>query len=145
MVVDVLPERRAVPGHRSLPGPGEAGSVRWWNAAPGTLVAELRGEIDLLTAPAVSEGLAALARRGPDRLVVDLRPVTFLDCSGLRPLCRAHALMAGRGGRLSLVAGSPRVLRVLRLARALPAFTLHPDLAGALAEPIGPAHAPVRP
>ena len=43
----------------------------------------LGGEVDVLTAPGVSAALDALTGADRPDIVVDLRPVEFIDCSGL--------------------------------------------------------------
>ncbi|WP_262056828.1 STAS domain-containing protein [Streptomyces sp. STR69] len=77
-------------------------------------VVEVSGEIDMATAGLVVEHLdAATAVEEPD-VLVDLRPVEFLDCSGLRVLCRAERRARERGGRLRIVSDGPRIDRLLR-------------------------------
>jgi anti-sigma B factor antagonist len=56
---------------------------------------------------------AATAVEEPD-VLVDLRPVEFFDCSGLRVLCRAERRARERGGRLRIVSDGPRIDRLLR-------------------------------
>ncbi|WP_431967806.1 STAS domain-containing protein [Actinacidiphila sp. bgisy160] len=111
--------------------------VRQWTAG-GTTVVELTGELDL------SAGVRAVARLdavtagpGPD-VVVDLRGVSFIDCSGLSVLIRARKRTLDRGGRFGIVTDSPCVLRLLRLTRTIRVFTVHDDLASALAAPVAP-------
>jgi len=82
--------------------------------AGGTTVVELRGEIDLCTGPPLSARLDALTAGPFPDLVLDLRPVSFVDCSGLRALCRARNRVLARGGRFRLVTESPRLLGILR-------------------------------
>ncbi|WP_326581568.1 STAS domain-containing protein [Actinacidiphila glaucinigra] len=65
-------------------------------------------------------------------VVVDLRNVTFMDCSGLSVLCRARLRVTERDGRLSLITGEGWMPRLLRLANLAHVFDLHNDLAGAL-------------
>ncbi|WP_258054767.1 STAS domain-containing protein [Streptomyces sp. Ru71] len=92
-----------------------------------TLV-ELRGDIDLLTAPALADRLDALtAGRRPD-VVIDLRAVNFIDCSGLRVLCRVRSRALERRGRLRLISDSPRFLMILRHVRLADVFEIHPGL-----------------
>ncbi|MGW6907020.1 STAS domain-containing protein [Streptomyces sp. NPDC054940] len=99
----------------------------------GTTVVELRGEIDLLAAPALAARMDALtAGRCPD-LVLDLRAVSFIDCSGLGVLCRARNRVLARQGRLRLVAHNARFRRVLRLAGLADVFEIHPGLPSSLA------------
>ncbi|WP_443054925.1 STAS domain-containing protein [Streptomyces sp. NBC_00258] len=59
---------------------------------------------------------------------LDLRSVTFIDCSGLAALCRARNRVKIRGGRLRLVTSSPSVLRLLRLTGLAHAFEMYPRL-----------------
>ncbi|MFJ9630630.1 STAS domain-containing protein [Streptomyces sp. NPDC101175] len=99
-------------------------------------VVEVSGEIDMATADLVVEHLdAATAVAEPD-VLVDLRSVEFLDCSGLRVLCRAERRARERGGRLRIVSDGPRVDRLLRASglfgrfpplRALPARAGRPQ------------------
>ncbi|WP_369386792.1 STAS domain-containing protein [Streptomyces sp. CG1] len=93
----------------------------------GTTVVSLHGEIDLLTAPILSERLDALTACHRPDLVLDLRPVTFIDCAGLGVLCRARNRTLARRGRLRLVTESS-VFRVLRVAGLGDVFELHPRL-----------------
>ncbi|MFD7136793.1 STAS domain-containing protein [Streptomyces sp. NPDC059894] len=98
----------------------------------GTTVVELRGEIDLLTASPLSARLDALTSRPRPDLVVDLRPVSFIDCSGLNVLCRARNRILAGHGRLRLVVDSDGLLRVLRLARLADVFEILSHLPGPL-------------
>jgi anti-sigma B factor antagonist len=66
-------------------------------------VVELRGEIDLGSAGHVHPHLdaAALAPR-PAVVVLDLRPLVFIDCYGLSLLVRARRRIVERGGRVRM-------------------------------------------
>jgi anti-sigma B factor antagonist len=108
----------------------------------GATVVELHGEIDLLTAPHVSKRMDALTKDPRPELVLDLRGVTFIDCRGLSVLCRARNRALSRGGRVRLVVGNRRMLRLLRLTLLSEAFDVYPTLGDALprtAEPVEPA------
>ncbi|NUP40415.1 MAG: STAS domain-containing protein [Streptomyces sp.] len=94
----------------------------------GTTVVEMHGEIDMLTATPLSARLDTLTAGPRPQLVLDLRPVTFIDGSGLRLLCRARNRVLARQGRLRLVADSGRLLRILRLALLADVFEILPDL-----------------
>jgi anti-anti-sigma factor len=52
----------------------------------GTAIAAVDGEIDASTVGALSERLAQLAGENPQRLIVDLARVSFMDSSGLNAL-----------------------------------------------------------
>lgn len=64
------------------------------------------------------------ARPGEKAMVVDLRHVTFMDCSGLDLLCRLRDQVTARGGRLALMNPRPIVLRLLKLAALREPFEL---------------------
>ncbi|MGI5452136.1 STAS domain-containing protein [Streptomyces sp. CA-249302] len=103
----------------------------------GTTVVELRGDIDILTATRLSVRLDALTAGARTDLVLDLRPVTFIDCSGLRLLCRTRNHVLARHGRLRLVCDSGRLLHILRPVGLAGVFELLPDLPTALFEHSG--------
>jgi len=93
--------------------PAANSCARTRSSGPYTVV-EVSGEIDMATADLVIDHLdAATAVEEPD-VLVDLRPVEFFDCSGLRVLCRAERRARERGGRLRIVSDGPRIDRLLR-------------------------------
>jgi anti-anti-sigma factor len=61
------------------------------------LALQVHGELDMTTAPALAEAVAAALADPPPLLVVDLSPTDFLDSSGARQVARA-ARQAGRAG-----------------------------------------------
>ncbi|MFK4071723.1 STAS domain-containing protein [Streptomyces sp. NPDC029674] len=101
------------------------------------IVIEMHGELDLVTYQRMAPLLDAVTA-GPEPLViVDLTPVTFVDCSGLSLLVRAHRRVAHRGGRLRLVCAQPLTLRMLRVTKLTSVLSPVPTLAAALLEPHG--------
>ncbi|MCX4767959.1 STAS domain-containing protein [Streptomyces sp. NBC_01275] len=100
----------------------------------GAIVVTLQGEIDLLAVPALTARLDTLTAGPRPDLVLDLRPVSFMDCTGLGMLCRALRRARARHGRLRLVTDSARFLRTLRCTGLAGAFDIHSrwpdDLAG---------------
>lgn len=92
----------------------------------GHTVLEFRGEIDIVATVEITPFLDAATGRPAPRIVVDLRPVEFFDCSGLRLLYRARGRVLARGGTLQVVCTHPLTLRILRitgLAELLPPST----------------------
>ncbi|WHM40135.1 STAS domain-containing protein [Streptomyces sp. BPTC-684] len=81
----------------------------------GVTVAELHGEIDIQAVQALRPRLDTLTGDGVGALAVDLRPIRFLDCSGLALLVRAHRRVTERGGSWALVCDHPLTLRILRI------------------------------
>ncbi|MDX3714722.1 STAS domain-containing protein [Streptomyces europaeiscabiei] len=97
-----------------------------------TTVVELRGEIDILTAPPLTARLEALTAGPHPDLVLDLRSMAFIDCTGLGVLCRARNRALTRHGRLRLVTDSRSFRRILRAVDLAGVFELHPSLSTAL-------------
>ncbi|MGW3206069.1 STAS domain-containing protein [Streptomyces sp. NPDC001135] len=96
--------------------------------ADGTTFVSLRGEIDVLTASTLAERLDALTAGSRPDLVLDLRLVTFIDCTGLGVLCRARNRTLARRGRLRLVTESAGFRRMLRATGLGGVFEVHPRL-----------------
>jgi anti-sigma B factor antagonist len=85
-------------------------------------IVTVRGEIDLVTAPLLSDALIGLG----SRLIIDLRAVTFMDSSGLAVLIQHKSEM--EDGELRIVADGPAVLRLFELSGLTDFFEPTPDL-----------------
>src|SRR6266568_1814598 len=83
--------------------------------AGGITIAELTGELDIASAPALREQLLSLLRPGSSRLVIDLSRVSFCDASGLAVLVNTARRARLLGGFLRLAAVSPQVGQVLNI------------------------------
>ncbi|MHC3472709.1 STAS domain-containing protein [Streptomyces sp. 7R007] len=103
----------------------------------GTTVVALHGEIDLLAAPSLAARLDELTAAAACDVVLDLRAVSFIDCSGLGVLCRARNRVLARRGRLRLVTADPRFLRLLRPVGLAGVFEVRARLADALTPAAG--------
>ncbi|MHB8659360.1 MAG: STAS domain-containing protein [Solirubrobacteraceae bacterium] len=75
------------------------------------------GELDLATAPILAQALSQAEERA-QRVVLDLRELTFMDCSGVRVILDASHRATAAGPGLVLVRGPSHVDRVLDLTRA---------------------------
>lgn len=118
------------------PNPTRPAPSRTTRAVAETAIVTLHGELDLEAAIPLTARLDALTSGpGPD-LVLDLRPVAFVDCAGLGVLCRARNRVRARHGRLRLVTADGRFQRILRAAGLSGVFEIHPDL------PAGDVRAP---
>ncbi len=71
------------------------------------------GELDIATVDRLGAQVLELSDAGFERVVVDLRELTFLDLSGVRLLCELHATARADGWALQLIQGPPAVRRVL--------------------------------
>jgi anti-sigma B factor antagonist len=73
------------------------------------------GELDFATARQLAATVDELLEIGFGRIVVDLRPLTFLDSAGVHTLISAAASAERRGCALSLVRASHNVQRIFEL------------------------------
>ena len=76
------------------------------------------GELDLATAPQLEAALRQAEACRPT--VLDLRGLTFVDCSGARVMEAAHRRALQAGGRLVVVRGPADVERLFVLAGVEP-------------------------
>lgn len=75
----------------------------------------VRGELDLATADSLDRRLAALAdRKRP--VLLDLRPLSFMDSSGLRSLMLARERAAGGDWGLRIIPPEGEARDVLRVS-----------------------------
>ena len=81
-----------------------------------SVVVAVRGEIDLLTAPALRGLVTALMDRGHLHLVLDLTELDFMDAQGLGVLDPVRARLQSTTGSLTIRSPSAVVLRLLDLA-----------------------------
>jgi anti-sigma B factor antagonist len=81
----------------------------------GCTVLEVRGDLDMATAPQLRDGLQRLVDAGDRQVVMDLAGVGFMDSSGLGTLVVMFQVLRAVGGRLRLAAVQPAVYGVLRI------------------------------
>jgi len=98
----------------------------------GAVVVRLQGELDLYNAHEVRQALADAAEEAPERLIVDLAAVEFVDSTALGVLVEGRARLANRRAFLiaAPAAETRRALEVSGLERHL---SVHDSVDGALA------------
>ncbi len=62
-----------------------------------------RGEVDIAAVPALELALDSAIRESAGAFILDLRELEFMDCSGLRLILRARALLAREDRALAIV------------------------------------------
>lgn len=95
-----------------------------------TTTLELAGEWDLATAPSARSTIASAFERRPERLVLDLTRLRFIDSSGLHACLDLAHRSDGERVRLLIIIGSRSVWRpfeVCKLTERLPLVPLQPD------------------
>jgi anti-sigma B factor antagonist len=87
----------------------------------GVVVVRARGEVDMLTVTDLRAALAAQLAAGTATVVLDLRGVSFVDCTGIGMLAEARRRAGRRGIRLRIVPGRAvtRVAALLDLSVVL--------------------------
>ncbi len=98
-------------------------------------VIRLAGELDLYNAPAMRDALIRACVDGPQKVVVDLSEVEFIDSTALGVLIEARTKMANRKGFLLAGPGleTRRALEISGLDRH---FAVHATVAEALASSV---------
>jgi anti-sigma B factor antagonist len=92
---------------------------------------ELSGELDISSSSSVESRLIELEQREPQRLLLDLRRVNFIDSTGLSMIINADGRAKKAGRRFTIVSGDGvprRILRTVGLEDRL-------DVVGDLPEP----------
>lgn len=82
----------------------------------GETTIAVAGEIDLATAPEVSEALNRAIREGSQLVLLDLSEATFLDSSGLRVILSANSEASRAEVTFEVVPGPPSVQRSFEVA-----------------------------
>lgn len=76
----------------------------------------LQGELDISSADRVEQALRRVEERSPSMMFLDLRPLRFIDSTGLRLVLGADLRARRDGRRLVIVRGPDPVHRVFRIA-----------------------------
>ena len=88
-------------------------------------ILDLRGRISVGEAVAFGPGsglilgdvIRELAKKGQQRILLNLKDVRYIDSSGVGDLVRSVTRLRGQGGDLKLLSPAPMVLEVLRITR----------------------------
>ena len=97
-----------------------------WSSAfhDGDLVIELSGEIDCANAPLLHERLSLEIEDVPsNRLIIDMRAVTFIDSGGIRLLIQAKRSIEAAGGTIDVRGLRPQARRTLEVSGVLAMLT----------------------
>jgi len=95
-------------------------------------VVRLGGELDLYNAGQVRSALADAWAKAPERIVVDLGEVEFIDSTGLGVLIETRAKLDNKSG-LMLAAPGLETRRALQISGLDKFFTVHDTVPEALA------------
>lgn len=90
----------------------------------GALTAHLVGELDMVTAPALSERLKALCEEGARQVTLDLARLSFIDSSGLSALVATLRCYRSVGGEIVLRSPTAATAKVLEICGLTQVFTI---------------------
>jgi len=96
-------------------------------------VLPLEGEIDLHVSPRISASLGAMIEQKPQRIVVDLSKVSYIDSSGLAVLIEGMQNVEAYGGKFILAGIQENVKPIFEIARLDQVFIIFPHVDAALA------------
>jgi anti-sigma B factor antagonist len=95
-------------------------------------VLPLKGEIDLHVSPVVTAALTAMIEKKPDRMVIDLSDVSYIDSAGLAALIQAMQKVEAYGGKFLLAGLQETVRSIFEISRLDQVFQIFPDTDTAL-------------
>jgi anti-sigma B factor antagonist len=95
-------------------------------------VVPLKGEIDLHVSPMVTVALNDVIDKKPERIVVDLSGVSYIDSAGLAALIQAMQKVEGYGGKFMLAGLQETVRSIFEISRLDQVFQIFPDADAAL-------------
>jgi anti-sigma B factor antagonist len=96
-------------------------------------VLPLEGEIDLHVSPSVTALLNAMIDKKPERLVVDLSSVTYIDSAGMAALIAAMQRVEGYGGKFFLAGLQQTIWDIVENMRLDQVFQIFANVDAALA------------
>jgi anti-sigma B factor antagonist len=107
----------------------------------GMTVLTVTGELDVLVAAGLRRSLTASATATRPDVVVDLRQVTFMDCSAVGALMALYRRVRAAGGCLRLIGAEQGALRLVQLCKLDGVLCVHDSLEKAIA-PVCDRHPP---
>jgi anti-sigma B factor antagonist len=103
-----------------------------FSRAEGATVIALAGEFDVVCADAFKRRLAEATEDEPERVVLDLRELTFIDSTALALLLRVNDMSRESGFALSIISSAEdppsKIFRMTGTDKILPLVDAVPDL-----------------
>ena len=94
-------------------------------------VISLSGEINLRSSPNLHASLLEIIEGRPDRIILDLSGVSYMDSSGIGTLVEIKRRLERYKGSLILAALQPRVRGLFEITKLEQFFTIAADIAEA--------------
>lgn len=119
----------ARPRAQSFASPGRIQKAK----AGSHQILPLEGEIDLHVSPRIAAELDALINTKPEKLVIDLSKVSYIDSAGLAVLIAGMQKVEAYRGKLYLVGMQENIQLLFTTSRLDQAFRIRREVAAALA------------
>ncbi|MFH8387616.1 STAS domain-containing protein [Kitasatospora sp. NPDC018058] len=103
-----------------------------------TASVSLEGELDIATAPLVSDAVAQALAARPQRLELDVAALTFCDAAGVRALLQARRVCRVHHAEFRLIGVRPGFRRILALLRVTDLLPSPPAPVGSRAGAVSP-------
>jgi anti-sigma B factor antagonist len=100
--------------------------------APGIGLVEVSGEVDMNTAQELEAALAVALQGRPERLIVDLGAVGFIDSVGLSVLAQNAKLAFAHGASFEIVCADAGTLRTFEITGLRDVLVFHASRGDAL-------------
>lgn len=97
-------------------------------------VVDVKGEVDVYTAPKLREQLIELVSEGSYDIVVNLEGVDFLDSTGLGVLVGALKRVKAHEGDLALVCTQDKILKIFKITGLTKVFPIYTSVEDATSE-----------
>jgi anti-sigma B factor antagonist len=98
----------------------------------GMRVLDVRGEIDVYTAPQFKEAVNDVLESGQKHLLINMAGVTYMDSSGFGALLSATKRLRPQGGSVTLIKCNSAIDRILRITKLNTIFGTYDNLDEAL-------------
>jgi len=105
-------------------------AVRWIS---GSVVVDVQGDVDLSRSSEFQQSLLVVMDQKPERIVVNLAEVPYMDSSGVASLIKLLGRTRRQGVVLHLAALTDRVRSIFEITRLDGIFDIHPTVEEALA------------
>jgi len=96
-------------------------------------VVEVRGEVDVHSAPQLRDRLAEVVATKPAAVIVDLSWLQFIDSTGLGALVATLNAANSAGVEFKLACKAEKLLKIFRITGLHEVFDIHPTVEQALA------------
>ena len=109
---------------KRFPADSPVRDVRWVGR---TAVVDVEGDVDLSRAPGFQQSLLAVLDRRPQRLVVNLADVPYMDSAGVASLVKLLSRTRKQNVGLRLAGMGERVRSIFEITRLDTVFDIYPD------------------